>query len=146
MGMVRWAWQSLRLRPSRWLDPSWWGDGGSVSADDGARLSAVSRLSGQLSTIPLMFCIGKYAPASQRPNLKTTRATPMFLKIGHDDDSSLVEVLDLKQLFDPFQASVLGRVHAGEEMQDPADYPKQELRFPSGETLPRCWLDAHYPH
>ena len=70
----------------------------------------------------------------------------MFLKIRHDDDSSLLEVLDLKQLFDPFSANVNGRVHAGEEMQDPAEYPKQELRFPSGETLPRCWLDPHYPH
>jgi hypothetical protein len=70
----------------------------------------------------------------------------MFLKIRHDDDSSLLEVLELKQLFDPFQACVLGRIHAGEEMQDAADYAKQELRFPSGEALPRCWLDAHYPH
>jgi hypothetical protein len=70
----------------------------------------------------------------------------MFLKIRHDDDSSLVEVLDLKQLFDPFAANVQGRIHAGEEMQDPGDYPKQELRFPSGETLPRCWQDPHYPH
>ncbi|MFN6133511.1 MAG: acetyltransferase [Synechococcaceae cyanobacterium] len=79
--------------------------------------------------------------------MKTTSATTtMFLKIRHDDDSSLVEVLDLKQLFDPFQANVQGRIHAGEEMQDPDDYPKQELSFPSGEALPRCWLDAHYPH
>ena len=68
----------------------------------------------------------------------------MFLKIRHGEDSSLLEVLDLRQLFDPFQSEVQGRVHAGEELQDPAGYPKAELVFPSGEALPRCWLDAHY--
>ena len=68
----------------------------------------------------------------------------MFLKIRHDDDSSLVEVLDLKQLFDPFSATVQGRVHAGEELQDPGPIHKADLHFPSGEALPRCWVDAHY--
>ena len=68
----------------------------------------------------------------------------MFLKIRHDDDSSLVEVLDLKQLFDPFATSVHGQVHAGEEMQDPGPLNKAELHFPSGEPLPRCWVDPHY--
>ena len=43
----------------------------------------------------------------------------MFLTSRHDDDSSLVEVLKLPQLFDPFEAKVLGRLHAGEELQDP---------------------------
>jgi hypothetical protein len=43
----------------------------------------------------------------------------MFLTIQLDDDSPLVEVLDLTQLFDPFEARVLGRLHAGEELQDP---------------------------
>ncbi|MFM7239147.1 MAG: acetyltransferase [Cyanobium sp.] len=68
----------------------------------------------------------------------------MFLKIRHDDDSSLVEVLDLRQLFDPFAPRVLGRLHAGEELQDPTALNKAELSFPSGESLPRCWLDPHY--
>ena len=68
----------------------------------------------------------------------------MFLKIRHDDDSSLVEVLNLQQLFDPFATSVLARLHAGEELQDPAPLTKAELNFPSGEPLPRCWLDPHY--
>jgi hypothetical protein len=66
----------------------------------------------------------------------------MFLRIQHDDDSSLVEVLDLPQLFDPFEIKVLGRLHAGEELQEPQDWPKAELRFPSGEALPGCWLKA----
>ena len=69
----------------------------------------------------------------------------MFLKIRHDiDDSSLVEVLNLKQLFDPFAKTVSGRLHAGEELQDAAELAKAELSFPSGEKLPLCWLDPHY--
>ncbi|MEB3352942.1 MAG: acetyltransferase [Cyanobacteriota bacterium] len=68
----------------------------------------------------------------------------MFLKIRHNDDASLVEVLDLTQLFDPFARDVLAQVHAGEEMQDPAPCSKAQLFFPSGEELPRCWMDPHY--
>lgn len=68
----------------------------------------------------------------------------MFLRIRHDDDSSLVEILDLQQLFDPFANSVLGRLHAGEELQDPTALGKGDLSFPSGEPLPRCWVDPHY--
>ena len=64
----------------------------------------------------------------------------MFLIIRHDDDSSLVEVLNLVPLFDPFEARVIGRLHAGEELQDPQPWPKADLRFPSGEALPSCWL------
>ena len=67
-------------------------------------------------------------------------AYPMFLTIQLDDDSRLVEVLDLTQLFDPFEARVLGRLHAGEELQDPQPWAKDELRFPSGEALHSCWL------
>lgn len=70
----------------------------------------------------------------------------MFLKIHHDDDASLIEVLDLKQLFDPFSTSITARIHGGEEIQDPKTFAKNDLFFPSGETLPRCWLDAHYQH
>ena len=68
----------------------------------------------------------------------------MFLKLHQVEDDSLVEVLDLQQLFDPFAGQVLGRLHAGEELQDPAPLMKDQLVFPSGEPLPRCWLDAHY--
>jgi hypothetical protein len=68
----------------------------------------------------------------------------MFLKIHHDDDTSLFEVLDIKQLFDPFSTTVNGRLHCGEEMQDPETYAKADLFFPSGEALPRCWVDPHY--
>jgi hypothetical protein len=66
----------------------------------------------------------------------------MFLKdkqTGH-----LVEIIDLTALFDPHQLTVLGRIHAGEEMQDPTSFDKSDLIFPSGECLPRYWVDVHY--
>jgi hypothetical protein len=72
------------------------------------------------------------------------RCRAMFLKVRHDDDSSLVEVLNVKQLFNPFDSRVQARLHGGEEMQDPQEYAKAELFFPSGEALPRCWVDSHY--
>ncbi|MDZ7661970.1 hypothetical protein [Thiohalophilus sp.] len=66
----------------------------------------------------------------------------MYLK--HSKNGDLVEVIDLGGLFDPFVADVSGRYHAGEEMQDTQSFTKQELIFPSGEALPRCWVDANY--
>jgi len=66
----------------------------------------------------------------------------MFLKNKSNDD--LVEVLTLKDLFDPFSRRLIGRYQHGEEMQDPEKFNKSDLCFLSGESLPRCWLDAHY--
>ena len=66
----------------------------------------------------------------------------MFLKDTKTGD--LVEVTDLPGLFDPCEASVSGRFHAGEEMQEEDGFPRAELVFPSGEGLPRCWTDANY--
>lgn len=68
----------------------------------------------------------------------------MFLKTR--EDGSLLEVLNLQQLMDPFAPAVEGRLHAGEEIQDPGAVAKRDLVFPSGEPLPRCWLDPHYAH
>ena len=66
----------------------------------------------------------------------------MFLKDTKSGD--LVEVLDMKALIDPSQASFQGRFHCGEEMPEAAVFDKRDLVFPSGEALPRCWIDAHY--
>ena len=66
----------------------------------------------------------------------------MYLK--HNASGDLVEVLTLDALFDPCRNMIQGRFHAGEELQDPTQFAKAELLFPSGENLPRCWLDAHY--
>ena len=66
----------------------------------------------------------------------------MYLKDKQTGD--LVEVLTLDDLFDPFKATVSGRFHAGEELQEPREFAKADLIFPSGEALPRCWTDPHY--
>jgi len=66
----------------------------------------------------------------------------MYLK--HIPTGDMVEVLDTARLFDPFQTEVPGRLHAGEELQEPATFSKTELVFPSGESLPRCWVDGRY--
>ncbi|MCB1737691.1 MAG: acetyltransferase [Gammaproteobacteria bacterium] len=66
----------------------------------------------------------------------------MFLK--HRTKGDLVEVIDTAPLFDPFKSHVPGRMHAGEEMQEADSYSKDDLLFPSGETLPRCWVDGNY--
>ena len=70
----------------------------------------------------------------------------MFLKLSQhgERNGSLVEVLDLKSLIDPFVSAVQARIHGGEELQDPHHFEKAELSFPSGEALPRCWVDSHY--
>ncbi|MCY7284386.1 MAG: acetyltransferase [Cyanobacteria bacterium CAN_BIN43] len=57
---------------------------------------------------------------------------------------ALVEVLDLIALIDPNQSEISGQVQSGQEEQDPEPSSKADLIFPSGEGLPRCWVDADY--
>lgn len=66
----------------------------------------------------------------------------MFLK--ETGSGHLVEVMDLRDLFDPYREEVPGRCHIGEEAGDIEAFPKARLMFPSGESLPRCWRDPHY--
>ncbi len=66
----------------------------------------------------------------------------MFLKQQKND--KLVEILSLRDLFNPMRTTVVGRYHAGEEVQDADNFDKAELVFLSGESLPRCWIDVHY--
>ena len=66
----------------------------------------------------------------------------MFLR--HTKSGKMVEVLALEDLFNPSHAELSGRFHAGEELQDPETFRKEGLEFPSGEPLPRCWIDPHY--
>jgi hypothetical protein len=66
----------------------------------------------------------------------------MFLQ--SKEQGVLVKVLDVKELFDPSKSEIQGRIQAGEEEQDPEAFAKEGLVFPSGESLPRCWLDAEY--
>lgn len=60
------------------------------------------------------------------------------------ETGNLVEVLEISELIDPCRERLSGRFHAGEELQDPAPFAKAQLEFPSGESLPRCWVDANY--
>jgi len=66
----------------------------------------------------------------------------MFLQ--QKQNHEMLEVLSLKELFDPFTTSLVGRYQHGEEVQDAEKFEKTNLQFLSGEQLPRCWLDAHY--
>lgn len=66
----------------------------------------------------------------------------MYLRDKQSGD--LVEVMDMAAMVDPCMAELQGRFHAGEELQDAASFTKNDLEFPSGEALPRCWIDAGY--
>lgn len=66
----------------------------------------------------------------------------MFLKDAKTGD--LVRVCDLHALFDPHEDTVKVRYQAGEEQGDPVEVAKSDFAFPSGEPLPKCWLDPHY--
>ena len=66
----------------------------------------------------------------------------MFLK--EKNTHHLVEVLSLRNLMVPFQTRISGSYHYGEEAQEPEEIDKTSLVFPSGEPLPKCWLDPHY--
>jgi hypothetical protein len=60
------------------------------------------------------------------------------------ETGNLVEVMDVQSLINPADDEIVIRAQAGEEEQDPEPLQKQNLSFPSGEDLPRCWLDANY--
>lgn len=66
----------------------------------------------------------------------------MFLK--HMPTNDLVEVIDLSDVINPHSPTILARSHAGEVIQRPEHFPKTEMAFPSGESLPRCWVDGQY--
>ncbi|MEH2425712.1 MAG: acetyltransferase [Nostoc sp.] len=62
------------------------------------------------------------------------------------DTGELVKILEIQELLDPNNDVVHGRQQEGEEEQPPNPFKKENLVFPSGEVLPRCWLDADYRH
>jgi hypothetical protein len=66
----------------------------------------------------------------------------MFLQ--NKQSGVLIEVLDVKALIDPLEGAIPGRIQEGQEEQDPEKFTKTELVFPSGENLPRCWMDVNY--
>ncbi|MBE9050044.1 acetyltransferase [Nostocales cyanobacterium LEGE 11386] len=60
------------------------------------------------------------------------------------DTGDIVKILDIQELIDPNNHIVHAQDQVGEEEQEPDSFQKENLIFPSGETLPRCWLDANY--
>ncbi|QLE59257.1 acetyltransferase [Nostoc sp. TCL26-01] len=66
----------------------------------------------------------------------------MFLQIKNSRD--LVKILDIQELIDPNNDIVHGQDQEGQEEQETESFQKENLEFPSGESLPRCWLDANY--
>jgi hypothetical protein len=66
----------------------------------------------------------------------------MFLKSRQT--GSLVEVMNLEDLINPSKSAITVRAQAGEEEQDPEELSKDDLTFPSNESLPICWLKPDY--
>lgn len=66
----------------------------------------------------------------------------MLLQIKNTKD--LVKVNDIQELIDPYSEIVHAQDQEGQEEQDSETFQKENLVFPSGESLPRCWLDANY--
>ena len=62
----------------------------------------------------------------------------------HTTTGDLIRIDDVEELLNPVRSAVEGRDQAGEEEQDATWFAKDELLFPSGESLPRCWTDTHY--
>ena len=60
------------------------------------------------------------------------------------ETGDLIEINDLQELINPNQAEVTAQSQSGQEEQDLQPMQKKSLVFPSGENLPRCWVDANY--
>ncbi len=60
------------------------------------------------------------------------------------DNGTIVEIMDMLEVISPTHDEIMVRVQDGQEEQDPEPVQKNSLIFPSGESLPLCWLDADY--
>ncbi|MBM0743382.1 acetyltransferase [Phormidium sp. CLA17] len=66
----------------------------------------------------------------------------MFLK--SKKDGALIKVLDAEAVINPMKPTISGRIQDGQEEQDPEEFDKANLTFPSDENLPQCWTDPDY--
>lgn len=64
--------------------------------------------------------------------------------LQNKENGTLVEIMDIQEVMSPTHDEIMVRVQDGQEEQDPESIQKQSLIFPSGESLPLCWLDADY--
>jgi hypothetical protein len=75
---------------------------------------------------------------------KLIEAISMLLQVK--DSGELVKIVEIQELLDPNNDVVHAKDQEGQEEQPPDTFKKENLVFPSGEVLPRCWLDADYRH
>jgi len=66
----------------------------------------------------------------------------MFLR--QMTSSELIEAIDVMSIVNPSCSTFVARTYLNDEMADVKRYNKQEMMFPSGEPLPRCWLEPGY--
>ena len=66
----------------------------------------------------------------------------MLLKSKKEE--SLIQISEIDELIDPFKDKVSGQIQAGQNEQPPEPFDKKDLVFPSGESLPQCWMDSNY--
>ena len=66
-----------------------------------------------------------------------------LMLLQNKSTSTLVEVMDIQSLINPMKTGIFIWIQSGEEEQDPEINQKEDLIFPSGEELPRCWLDSN---
>ncbi len=60
------------------------------------------------------------------------------------ENGELVKIVDVQELINPNTDTVQAKEQQGQEEQQADSYKKENLVFPSGESLPRCWMDANY--
>jgi hypothetical protein len=68
----------------------------------------------------------------------------LFMLLQLKDNGELVKVVDVQELIDPNRDNIRAKEQQGQEEQQADYYQKEQLAFPSGENLPRCWMDANY--
>jgi hypothetical protein len=67
-----------------------------------------------------------------------------FMFVKRRDDETLIKVVNAEDLIDPFKEAVEGKQEGGQSEQPPESFEKSQLVFPSGESLPQCWMDPKY--
>jgi len=73
-----------------------------------------------------------------------TSLSQIIMLVKDREDQTLIQVMNPEELIDPFKQQIQGRQKAGQEVQPTRAFDKSRLIFPSGETLPQCWMDPEY--
>ncbi|MFW6296072.1 MAG: acetyltransferase [Halothece sp.] len=66
----------------------------------------------------------------------------MLLKERKTGD--LLKVTEFDEVYNPSHETVTAKRQAGQNEQPSSEFQKENLIFPSGEDLPRCWKDPNY--